>query len=61
MCQICQGAMDAVKPTNDGATADAWNRADAAIRAWIAANPGLEFDDVIDESMAWADHMAHSS
>lgn len=58
MCTICDNAMAVVVDAGDGATAFAWSRADAAIKAWRAASPDLEFDSVLDECEAWADHAA---
>lgn len=57
MCEICVKAQDDTPPTGEGATADAWARAGASIRAWRAANPHLDFDSVLDECEAWATHM----
>lgn len=57
MCAICVAAQDATPPTGDGVTADAWAQADAAIKAWRAANPDLEFDSVLEECEAWAAHI----
>lgn len=57
MCKICHDAMATARQTGL-ATPDAWERADAAIKAWRAANPELEFDGVIVETAAWAAHMA---
>jgi hypothetical protein len=51
--------MDAVPATNDGATADAWNRAEAAIKAWRRTLPDdAEFDGIMEECEAWSVHMA---
>lgn len=59
MCNICNDAMDAVVDRGDGATALAWDRADAAIRAWREHLPDdVGFDGVLEECEAWADHMA---
>lgn len=57
MCDVCEDAMSAISDNGDGATALAWERADAAIRAWRDANPSLEFAGVLDEASAWAEHM----
>lgn len=57
MCAICVTAQDETPPTGQGATADAWARAEASIKAWRDANPNLEFDGVIEECEAWAKHM----
>lgn len=56
MCAVCRNAMDSVPNTGDDG-ADAWARADAAIKAWRNANPDLEFDGTLEESVAWAAHM----
>lgn len=56
MCAICDKAAGDTKSTGQGPTADAWARADAAIRAWRSANPALDFDNVLDEVAAWAKH-----
>jgi len=58
MCKVCQDAMDAVTDKGDGATPYAWDRADAAIKAWRATlDESTEFEDVNDECQAWCDHM----
>lgn len=57
MCTVCDAAMDAVTDNGHGATAFAWDRADAAIRAW-RATVAADFDDVLGETEAWAEHMA---
>ena len=60
MCKTCHMAMDANKPSQDGATADAWRRADAAIKSWRSRFPELEFNTTLEESEAWCAHMAET-
>lgn len=58
MCTICNAAMDAVADRGDGATAHAWDRVDAAIRAWREAqSDDVQFEGVLDECQAWCEHM----
>ena len=58
MCKICDDASAAVTDRGNGATALAWDRADAAIRAWRSAIPDeVEFDGVLAECEAWCEHM----
>lgn len=58
MCRVCDAAMNAISPTGGGATADAWSRAEAAIKAWRATLPlDAGFDSTLDEAMAWCDHI----
>lgn len=62
MCQTCEAAMAAVTDRGDGATAHAWDRADAAIKAWRKTLPEeVEFEGVMEESVAWATHMAETT
>lgn len=60
MCKICDDAMASAPATSAGPTANAWARVDVAVRAWLSEHPELEFDGVLDECNAWADHMAIS-
>ena len=57
MCKICEAAMDAVPPSSDGPTADAWSRADAAIKAWRKTLIDADFDSVLEVCEAWCEHM----
>jgi hypothetical protein len=62
MCAECQDIIDATPPSGDGATADAWDRADRAIKAWRATlPPNAEFESVLAESEAWVRHMERST
>lgn len=60
MCEICVRAQDAAEPTGDGATADAWARARAALTAWLHSLPDdheVHHMSERDRLMAWADHI----
>lgn len=60
MCAICVAAQDAVTPSGEGATYDAWERFAAAHDAWIASFPDdhdIHLMDTYERAMAWADHM----
>ena len=60
MCEICVKAQDEAQPTGQGATADAWHRAEAMFEAWKASLPGdheIHGLDLHDQLMAWADHI----
>lgn len=58
MCKLCEDAMSAVEDRGDGATALAWDRADAAIKAWRRSLPAeVEFDGILEECDAWCEHM----
>lgn len=62
MCKICDDAMDAVTDRGEGATAHAWDRIEAAIKSWRTTLPDdTDFEGVMEESLAWADHMAMSA
>ena len=62
MCKVCDDAMDAVTDRGEGSTAYAWDRADAAIKAWRKTLPEeVEFEGVIEECAAWCEHIDESS
>ena len=61
MCITCNEAMNSVVDRGDGATALAWERADAAIKAWRKTLPDdVEFEGIIEECEAWCAHIGSS-